>query len=385
MTNEVVKTKEYFLNLVSAVIKQETVPDVPEGVNLSLLCKIGAVNTVQSILYQAFSSKRDLLSQEDFLKLEKAYKLSVIRQLTQQEELRILRSIFEEKGIDFMLLKGTHLKELYPSAELRFMVDMDILVNEKDLNAGKEILLSRGFQLDFDNGKDIVFIKKPFLTVELHRSLFPDDYFMYDYFKGSLERAERLSGRELKMNNEDLYVYTLAHLAEHYTSAGSCFRPMMDLYLMEEKFAFLDFSYINKQFAEIGISEFAGNIRRLAKCMFENEPKDETLEMMENYIVLGPPVKNAAEASAMANTGKTKSQRLFETAFPSLSHMKLKYPVLKKLPFLLPVFWIVRITSFIFSKDKKIAEKREEVVSIDKSSVDIMSEIFEKSGLNIKK
>lgn len=381
MTSEVVKTKEYFLSLVSAVIKQENVPPLPEDVNFSLLCRLGAKNTVQSILYQAFSSKKDGLPSEDFMKLEKAYKLSVMRELTQQEELRFLRRNFEEKGIDFMLLKGAHLKGLYPSAELRFMVDMDILVSEQDLDKGKEILLSRGFELDFNNGKDIVFIKKPFLTVELHRSLFDEDYFMYSYFKDSLARAERFQGRELKMSNEDLYVYTLAHLAEHYTSAGSCFRPMMDLYLMEKKYTSLDFSYINKQFEEIGISEFAHNIRRLTKCMFENEDKDETLEMMENFIVLGPPVNNAAEASAMANSGKTKFQRLFETAFPNFSHMKLKYPILKKLPFLLPIFWIVRLITYTFTKDTAIKKKKEQLKNADSKSAEILESIFIKSGL----
>ena len=85
-----------------------------------------------------------------------------------------------------------------------------------------------------NNGKDIVLVKKPFLTIELHKMLFVEDYFMHDYFSSVWDRVEKSSDFEYKMPINDLYVYTLAHLAEHYLEAGSCFRPLMDLYLMEK-------------------------------------------------------------------------------------------------------------------------------------------------------
>jgi hypothetical protein len=179
----------------------------------------------------------------------------------------------------------------------------------------------------------------------------------------------------------DLYVYTLAHLAEHYLEAGSCFRPLMDLYLMEKFYNDLDFNYINEQFKIIGIETFAKNIRELYKCAFDDNKYNDNLEMMENYIVFGAPVKNAEEVSRVAITSKTKSQRFIAVVFPKLKHMKLKYPILEKMPFLLPLFWVIRFFDFVLRKDNSIIKKQEKLSNVNQESVDIMKEIFEKSGL----
>ena len=43
--------------------------------------------------------------------------------------------------------------------------------------------------------------------------------------------------------------------------------------------------------------------------------------------------------------------------FPSFSGMKTLYPILKKLPFLLPFCWVIRWFKVLFTKNKNI--KRE--------------------------
>lgn len=378
----VMLTKEYFLSVVSAALCGTPVPPKPENVDFADIYRLAARNAVQGLFYLAFSPLQDTVPEEVFARLKKAYQLECVRETAQQAFLKELRADFTAEGIDFMLLKGTHLKSLYPQPEMRFMVDMDVLVRENSIEKAKEILLKKGLELHFDNGKDIVFRKKPFLTVELHRSLFQEEYYMYPYFAAAWERTENADGTEYKMPANDLYVYTLAHLAEHYLEAGSCFRPMMDLFLMEKTHAdTLDFDYIDKQFSEIGILEFARNVRRLSKAMFDGAVRDDTLLLMENFITLGPPVKNAAEASKAATSQKSKSRRIFETLFPNYRHMTLKYPVLKKLPVLLPIFWLIRIFQYAFTKDKRLIAKREQIKNADKKSADTMEEIFKKSGL----
>lgn len=378
----IMQTKEYFLSVVSAALTGNPLPPKPDNVDFADVYRLAARNAVQGLFYLAFSPLKDDVPEPIFVRLEKAYQLECMRETAQQVFLEELRADFTAAGMDFMLLKGTHLKALYPQPEMRFMVDMDVLVREHSIETAKEILLKKGLELHFDNGKDIVFQKKPFLTVELHRSLFQEEYFMYPYFSAAWERTERADGTEYKMPSNDLYVYTLAHLAEHYLEAGSCFRPMMDLFLMEKAYAdTLDFAYIDKQFSEIGILEFANNVRRLSKAMFESAVRDDTLLLMENYIVFGPPVKNAAAASKAATSQKSKARRIFETLFPKYRHMVLKYPILKKAPILLPIFWLIRIFQYTFTKDKRLVAKREQIKNADRKSADTMEEIFKKSGL----
>ena len=374
-------TKKYFLEMVSASIKGSPIPPCPENISGELIYKLSVRNAVQGILYLAVKSGAITLSAETEAKLQKSYMAILAREATQQEEIDYIREAFEKENIEFMFLKGTHLKSLYPTSQMRFMVDMDILVKEESMDKGGQLILARGFTQEMNNGKDIVLVKKPFLTIELHKMLFVEDYFMHDYFTSVWDRIELINGCEYKMPVNDLYVYTLAHLAEHYLEAGSCFRPLMDLFLMEQKYAdLLNFDYINQQFEEIGIDKFAKKIRQLYKCAFDGAEYNDDLITMENYIVFGAPVKNADEVAKVARTNKSKSKRFIESAFPNLKHMKLKYPILEKTPFLLPIFWVVRFFEFIFLKKGSLEQKQSTITNVDRESADIMKEIFEKSG-----
>jgi hypothetical protein len=374
-------TKEYFLKLVGASICGLPLPVCPEDVDLKKLYSLCVRNSVQNILCLAAEGGAVTFPDEIFKKLKQSRLVCSFRESAQSDEVDFIRKTFTENKIPFMLLKGSHLKALYPQADMRFMVDMDILVHEEDMKKGKEIILSRGFIQEMDNGKDIVLIKKPILTIELHKMLFVEEYFMHDYFLNVWEKAEGCGEYEYKMSYNDLYVYTLAHLAEHYTTAGACFRPMMDLFLLKKhKSDELDFKYIEEQLEVIGIGKFAKNIMTLCDKIFTDEDLDESLLLMENYIVFGAPVENAEAAAAAALSDESKATGMLKTLFPDFKHMSLRYPILKKLPFLLPLFWVIRAVTYTFSKNDLVKTKREQMKNYDKESVEKMREIFEKSG-----
>lgn len=376
----IMQAKENLLAVVRAALHKTPAPDAGAFPDFALVCKLARRNCVQSMAYLTLKDQKSTLPAEEFARLEKSFQAAVLRETAQQAFLKTLREKFDAAGIDFMLLKGTHVKALYPAAEMRFMVDMDVLVREADVERAQEILLGCGLSLHLDNGKDIIYMRKPFLTVELHRALFQKEDALYSHFLDVWECAVPLGAHEYKMSDEALYVYTLAHLAEHYTTAGSCFRPVMDLYLLEQKTT-LDFSALDVRFREMGLEAFAKNVRALYGAMFDGAPKNDTLLLMENYILLGPPVQHADAAAAAARTHKSKARRLFSASFPGLSHMRLKYPLLKKAPFLLPVFWFIRLVQYAFTKDKSIARKRTSLLNADEKSAAVMEKIFKTSGL----
>lgn len=369
-------TKEYFLKAVSSVINGTALENLPPDVNDRDLYYLAKKNSVQAILYYA-NEKNNFASEEVKSVLEKSYRTSIIREMNQKAMIESLRRKFTNAEISFMLLKGSHLKALYPSEEMRFMVDTDILVHERDIEKAKKIILNEGLELKMNNGKDLVFIKKPFLTVELHKSLFVEDYYMFDYFKSVWERAEKASEYEYKMSENDLYIYTLAHLAEHYTSGGSCFRPMIDIYLLNRKCSEkLNSEYIYSELEKLKILDFSKNIEKLGRCIFDGEEKNETVDLVEKFVVLGPPVQNASEAK---NANRSKASRILSSAFPKYKTMVLLYPILKKLPFLLPFMWLIRIVTHLAKKDTKA--KLESITSVDNSDYERLKRIYEKSGI----
>ena len=138
---------------------------------------------------------------------------------------------------------------------------------------------------------------------------------------------------------------------------------------------------ISQRTHESAIEKFAENIRRLAKAMFAGAPYDDTLTMMENYIVLGPPVKDAAAAAIAASSSSSRAARILKSAFPPYKNMVQRYPVLKKIPILLPFLWIWRLLSYAFTKDERIRQKRERLKNENRKSTDTLQQIFEKSGL----
>jgi hypothetical protein len=133
-------TKEYFLKLVGTSICGLPLPVCPEDVDLKKLYSLCVRNSVQNILCLAAEGGAVTFPDEIFKKLKQSRLVCGFRESAQSDEVDFIRKTFTENKIPFMLLKGSHLKALYPQADMRFMVDMDILVHEEDMKKGKEII-----------------------------------------------------------------------------------------------------------------------------------------------------------------------------------------------------------------------------------------------------
>lgn len=368
--------REYLCSVVRSALLSEPLSDIPEGTDKVFLVKLAYRNSVQVILYLAFKDKPGALPQEYMSKLERSYKAAILRESSQQNELNFIRKAFAENNIDFMCLKGAHLKALYPVPEMRFMVDMDILVKKEDVLRAEKLLTERGFSREMNNGKDIVLINPPFLTVELHNMLFIESDIRHDYFTDVWKRAVKCGEHEYKMTGNDLYIYVMAHLAEHYKDGGACFRPTMDIFMLNRlKSEELDFTYIGGEFEKIGLARFAENIKKVGDIWFGDAKDDKALFVMQQYIVLGPPIQNAGAVAE--NMESTRFSAFMRMAFPPLKVMVKNYPVLKRLPFLLPFYWLVRLVK----KGGRAKNKSKELGALTDKNKKLMNDIFKSSGL----
>lgn len=132
--SELIATKEYLLKAVGAVINSDEIPKMPEDINARLLLELIVKNSLQAIGYLALKGQN--FEYND--RLERSYRTVVAREISQQAEADRIRKDFSENGIDFMFLKGSHLKKLYPAPELRFMADTDVLVRSDDVERAKK-------------------------------------------------------------------------------------------------------------------------------------------------------------------------------------------------------------------------------------------------------
>lgn len=280
------------------------------------------------------------------------------RHTAQEKEMHGLTDMFTENNIKHCFLKGTKVSRYYPEPELRFMLDMDIYIEPEKFEQAKELMLQRGYEvISVESDKDIALSKKPFLNIDLHKELKYDYDKGYDYYKSAFSRLTDVDGTTaMNMANEDFYVYILSHTAHHFETAGTGIRSIVDHYCIRKGLLpQCDSAVLEKGLEDTGLKIFNDRMNALCDYWFEGSQADESVQAMAQYIFLsgvyGTQTNTYMSGIGRGEYGETKSSYFMKRIFPSYKSMSARYPVLKKLPFLLPLFWLIRIISAAFGKE----------------------------------
>lgn len=158
-------------------------------------------------------------------------------------QLSAVAAAFQQRGIDFLLLKGGDLiSRLYGARGLRPMVDLDLLVRPRDLPAIQEALLAMGYEPTSDG--NAAFRLPGGLAVDLPTSLW---YLEGDALAGIWQRAvvRRIEGQPVKvMGSDDLVIYLTAYAVVHRAALSARF--VNDLALLVQKEA-VDWDFVVAQ------------------------------------------------------------------------------------------------------------------------------------------
>lgn len=304
---------------------------------------------------------------------KKAYKISLAREATQELETQDVAEEFERRGIKYMLLKGSVMKHLYPSPELRSMCDVDILYDTAHLGELEEIMTERGYVLKEASGTggvNVSYIRKPFMNIEFHGVLMDTDIPLYNaYFGNNFEHTVADEGCRVKYSDEDFFVFMTAHLAKHYFHGGTGLRSLADIWLFLRKKPQLDMSAVKEKLRQIKLDEFTDIIIGINGVLFDgNEPTVQQSDII-NYIFHSGTYGTQQHSSADGIKDISKSEYLIKRLFPGREFMSINYPSVKKYAFLLPLFWIIRLISVACKKGYKGSDV-DMVLGLDKSSLD---------------
>ena len=284
---------------------------------------------------------------------------------TQLFELQCLFDRFDAEGIEHLKMKGTILKKLYTYPEMRMMSDADIFIKLDKYPLVKTILEEQGYTFQYESNHEIIW-NKGAISIEIHKRLIPSyTKDLARYYEG--KEWEKLTlvqeGRsEYKMKDEDTFIYLFTHFAKHYRDGGIGIKFMTDFYVYMNQVT-LDYSYIEKELKIIGLLEFYKNTMKTLKVWFYNGEEDEVTDLITRKIFSSGAygditAKKEAETLKLAgdskNIKKAKRKRKMGLIFPSYSNMCLKYRWLKKVPFMLPVMWIVRLFCALFKGKKSL-------------------------------
>ncbi len=318
---------------------------------------------------------------------KKALFKSSARHTAQEAEMKNVSKLFSENGIEYCFLKGGKISSFYDLPESRFMLDTDIYIDKKDEEKAAKLLLENGYREGESDGKDRSFIKPPCINIELHLELKYDYDIGSEYYKGAFDRLVKCdeNGCELKMTDEDFYVYILSHSAHHFAVAGTGIRNVVDHYFLEKKLLpHCNSEKIKKALEETGLTQFGENMDKLCDYWFNGAEPDENIKRLSDYVILsgvyGTDVNSYLNGVSRRGLSEDTSGYFLSRLFPNMSIMRNRYRFLEKMPFLLPLMWCVRIVQSFFSF-KRIKTEAGNVSSSTSEDIKARTEFLDSMGL----
>ncbi len=305
--------------------------------------------------------------------------------------LKQIETVFSENKIDYMPLKGSSIKNLYPMPEFRLMGDIDILIKESQYPKIKDILTPLGYVEILESDHELIWKSTAGVTIELHKRLIPsynDDY--YSYYNNPWEKAIIEDNHRFSMSNEDEYLYIFTHLTKHYRDGGIGLRHMIDIWYYKFKHPSLDMDYINNELEKLELKDFHKNISDTLDVWFNGKEDTELSDHITERIITSgsfglSEIKKTAYAARLSaketSASSAKKKTLLRLIFLPLDTMKEKYPVLIKAPFLLPIMWVVRWIDALFHKRKSISSNASQLSKINSDVVDSYNDELKKVGL----
>lgn len=358
--------------------KDNTITEIDE----EKLYKLAKRNNLSNFLYN-WSKENSKIDSVKF-DIEKDYNLQIIKDTNENIELEKILKEFEKEKIDTVLLKGAVMKYLYPQNYMRQMCDIDILVHPEDFKRASEILKDLEYSTFYDYEKHLIFHKEPLISIEMHRKLVSNKDIGSEYLNNLWDRVVNYSDYEhiFQLNIEDTYIFCIIHLIIHFKYTGILARDILDVYLFNERNKnLIDKEYVSKKFEEFDLVDFEKNIKHIAYKWFgENQVYE--IDDIQEYILNGRSINNRVNYNVGENEGKGKF--LKELFFPNFKIMKDKYPILEKVPILLPVTWIARIFKDVFSKESKVKDRIDTIKLIqkaDEEDIQKVKQIYNKLGI----
>ena len=359
--------KRTVIRLVRSALLNEC-GELDKGADLFSAAKIAKEHQISAILYYG-AAKCGIDKTSEFMQ---GLFPSVCAQLKLSEnqiyESTKIFDSFKANNIDYLPLKGIIMKGIYPRPEMRHMGDVDILIRPKQYDIIEKLMLGMGYEFEYESDHELVW-KNGVVTVELHKRIMTSyNVDLYKYFGEGWKFAKKSSKScEYHFADEDFYIYLFAHFAKHYRISGIGIKHFLDIWVYRRANPNMDEVYIQHSLKKLGLDTFHKYVLNTLSVWFEDGNEDARTEKITDTIFESGEYgkKEITEISNFARNagygGKNDSERrrrVFSAAFPPLRSMKLKYSILEKLPFLLPVFWIVRlIYVLVFRADDAKAYK----------------------------
>ena len=345
----------YCIDLIRSVMQEKAVPLMPEGVSIKALYAFAKLHSVEAMVYhgleQLSMDEADPVWQDWTNRAD----LLLTQSIVQLAERDTLFAALPAAGIPILPVKGCWLKEQYPDIDYRQMSDLDMLIHRSDLKKAEAVMTQLGYEKEADAAENHdAYSKPPYMGVELHHSLLPEDDTRGNYYDDVWERSVPEEGFPgvFRLKAEDEYIFYILHLFKHVLHAGTGIRSFLDSLVYRRIWPDMDQFYLRKEFEKLGMTDFVRCVETITDCWFETGTSvPAEMEAMADSILSAGTygTENRRFRNEMKEIGgkfknpfTVKVVYLLSCLFLPLKAMQELYPVLVKMPALLPVFWVWR-------------------------------------------
>ena len=365
-----------FINILKAAFSDKK-EKVSSDFDFEKAVQVAKKHNIAPILYYGAINCNIPQEEKHMQELHQLTLRSILVSERQTYEIEQIVKAFEAENIEYMPLKGTILKSLYPKAEMRTMGDADILIKLEQYSKIQTIMERLQYTFKYESDHELVWTK-PSLFLELHKSImttYNRDF--YGYFGTGWTSAQPIpNSTGYKMSEEDFYIFAFVHFTKHYRISGIGIKHLIDLWVYANAHPEIKWEYVERELKTMHLSEFHANIRKTIAVWFENAAETDITDLITNVIFSSGQygsVEKAIINRALQNGEKTatkmKANRVFHNVFPPYISMAKKYPVLNKMPVLLPFMWVVRFFEIIIYRKPHLKKFIHETSRIESANI----------------
>ena len=355
-----IKVQENLLKILSDVLWRKTSEYNYSEQEWTDILSAAEDQGVLFLVLQGCTSIRQQVSAASWLKWRSKMLSTMINNEVLMEAQSKIAEALKSESIPYAVLKGTSLSACYYDPSVRALGDIDLLIPVQFVDRASEILISRGFHAPEDSFAHTYHIDfyKNSVVAELHYavSTFPDSPAGAEAKRYMESWPEQLRQRHIGNDSfqclSELHqaLSLLLHMERHMTTGCIGLRQLCDwaaflTSVMPDRFA----DQIVPELKRCGLKEFAGvltgtAIRYLGLHSAYGMPFQSVRERDVQLMILRTgSIHNRNNTKDGSNffvdeSGTASALQVFVAKINSLAQRK--FPVTKKLPFLLPLFWL---------------------------------------------
>ena len=287
-------------------------------------------------------------------KFEKQMMMAVYRYEKINYELKCLREVINEAEIPFIPLKGSVIRQYYPEPWMRTSCDIDILVQEKYIDAAAQTIEKKlGYRYESRNYHDISLKSESGVHLELHFSLKENEENIDGLLSDCWQYAFVHKEYEYSFTPEFFLFHQYTHASYHFLHGGCGVRIFLDIRILE-RFLSCDRAKLDALLQKCGILKFANEAQHLANIWFGTAEYTELSRQMERYILSGGVYGTTENRVALQQAKKGgKLKYIISRVWLPYNTIKLRYPILHKRKWLLPFYQVKRWSNMLFEDGAK--------------------------------